>query len=558
MSSGRFQSQTFNWLNQQRIHWNDRLEQGWRSFQVGMTWGLQIALYPFYAAIQSSRLLLRSWQSSSQSISQPIPQPISQSISRPPGTSDSASLPCIEVPPLLSIAVAEDCSTQRPVDFLYRFLESVRENFGFKVRSSSKTDSKIETLPTLRGIACLCVPSQTQASRSLVWVDDRNQLWTIPPAQQQTLQYQMLNFLIQHTPQGDRFRVSLGSAPLKILPDRSQQLPAVRWFRRLLNWMHTSPIALSTNLFQEAYLSDLPSPPFPNPLPVPLQKDLQRFSLEKGDALIRFLDYHLAQLEPRPEPRPEPIPQESQKESQIMLVRANSSAPFAKPIKIPPFQTLSHNLSPLLEEVRAFQVGCTEFAQEIAAGLSLLTDHFQKKVLKPWFKPGAIVMTRKQPDPKLVVQPSLRTIPELFPNDLPEINLSQPNLSQINLSQPDSITDRTDVSLNTSSSHPLGREPDIKPLLPETILSETIAPQESFPISPAMPRNPSVSASSEQEIEPVKETIAVSSNPDPCPEIEVKSLTIAYVKHPLEHLLHWLDRLMTWLENQLARLWRAQ
>lgn len=545
MSSGRFQSQTFNWLNQQRIHWNDRLEQGWRWFQVGLTWGLQIALYPFYAAVQSSRLLLRSWQSSSQSISQAISQSSPQPISPPPATSDSASQPCIDVQPLLSIAVAEDCSPQRSVDFLDRFLESVRENFGFKVRSS---DSKTKTLPTLRGIACLRVPSQTQPPRSLVWVDEGNQLWTIPPAQQQTLQYQMLNFLIQHTPQGDRFRVSLGSAPLKILPDRPQQLPAVRWFRRLLNWMHTSPIALSTNLFQEAHLSDLPSPPFPNPLPVPLQNDLQRFSLEKGDALIRFLDYHLAQLEPRPEPRP----QEFQNESQIMLVRANASAPFAKPIKIPSFQNLSQHLPPLLEDVRAFQGECTAFAQEIAAGLSLLMAHFQKKVLKPWFKPGAIVMTRKQPDPTLVVQPSLRTIPELFPNDLPEINLSQIH-SQIYWSEPGSITDESEVSLNPSSP-PLAREPGIKPLLRETRLSETIAPQESFSISPAMSPNPSVLASEQ----PVTETIAVASNPDPCPEIEVKSLPLGYVKHPLEHLLHWLDRLMTWLENQLARLWRAK
>lgn len=528
MSSGRFQSQTFNWLNQQRLRWNDRWEQGWRSVQLGMTWGLQIALYPFYAAVQSSRLLLRQWHS------RPKPHAVLEA-------PESASLQCIDVPTSIAIAVPDDLPTLPPVDLADRFLASVQENFAFKVRSSSGTE--ISTLPTLRGIACLRIPSQTQPPRSLVWVDDRNQLWTVPPAQQQALQYQILTLLVKHTPQPDRLRVSIGSAPLHILPDRPQQLPPVRWFRRLLNWMHTSPIALSTNIFQEARLRDLPPPPFPNPLPAHFQDDFQRFSLEKGDALIRFLDYHLALWEPSPQ------------EARIISVRAHPPAPVANPIKIPPLPSLS----PFLEEVRAFQGGCTDLAQEIAAGLSLLTAHLQKKVLKSWFNPGAIAITRKPSDSKPFVKSSLRTIPELFPNDLPEINLPginppEMNRSPINLSEIGLKTDQTNESVDASSSRPFRVESAIKPLL-----IEPIGLPESSSLS--LPRNASVL---EWDIEPAIETIAmagaigVSINPEPCPEIEVKSLTVGYVKHPLEQLLHWLDRLVTWVENQLARLWRAK
>ncbi|MFZ4666245.1 MAG: hypothetical protein ACOYME_07450, partial [Prochlorotrichaceae cyanobacterium] len=115
-------------------------------------------------------------------------------------------------------------------------------------------------------------------------------------------------------------------------------------------------------------------------------------------------------------------------------------------------------------------------------------------------------------------------------------------------------TDQTNESVDASSSRPFRVESAIKPLL-----IEPIGLPESSSLS--LPRNASVL---EWDIEPAIETIAmagaigVSINPEPCPEIEVKSLTVGYVKHPLEQLLHWLDRLVTWVENQLARLWRAK
>ncbi|MGA1411166.1 MAG: hypothetical protein ACO37W_15680 [Prochlorotrichaceae cyanobacterium] len=284
MTSPRFQSQSLNWLNRQRLRWNDRLQQSWRSVQVAVSWGAQVLLYPFYIAVQSSRLLLQQWQTRQAPAmgltGDMASEPVSESV-------DQGTLTVVVQP---SREVAEP-----PPDFVDLFFNTLSGTFAFKPRSTHPAGLvPLAEPPQLQGIASLRLGSATYPQRSLVWVDDRNQLWSIPLAHQQAFQYKILTIVANHTPLPS-------NTSLKLLPEHPQQLPPLRWMHRLINWMQTSPLAQATNLFQESQIHPLalPAAPFPNPVPPQVQQRLQKFSLVQGDAMLRFLDYHLALIEPQ-------------------------------------------------------------------------------------------------------------------------------------------------------------------------------------------------------------------------------------------------------------------
>jgi len=220
--SQSFQSQSFNWLNRQRLRWNDRLQQGWRSVQMVVTWGLQLVLYPLYVAVQSSRLVFHRWQRQAPSLGFSGESPESGA---------------------LVLKDREGKSGLSP-DLVALFFKALGKQFTFRPRppaedstsslatsslattsplSSQRPDLNPTLHPTLQGIASLRVGSSSYPPGSLVWVDDRNQIWSIPLVHQRALQYQMLTIVANHTP---------SAAPLKLLTERSQQLPPERWTRR--------------------------------------------------------------------------------------------------------------------------------------------------------------------------------------------------------------------------------------------------------------------------------------------------------------------------------------
>lgn len=512
--SHRFQSQSFNWLNRQRLRWNDRLQQGWRSVQVVATWGLQLVLYPLYVAVQSSRLLLHkfllhNWQRQAPALGV--------------GDSDSSAL------------VVRDKKSDLTPDFVGLFFKALGKQFTFRPRprtedsptssSSLATTSSTASVtlsssqnptlsPQLQGIASLRVGSARYPEGSLVWVDDRNQIWSIPLVHQQALQYQMLTIVANHTP---------STVPLKLLPERSQQLPPVRWARRLMNWMQTSPLALATNLFQESQIQPLALPlaPFPNPLPPHFQLRIQEFSVQQSDALLRFLDYHLALLEP----------QKSIVSTTTQPDTTQPGSPQGKfadfiPSELIPAQGLISQVLPAQGQVSPPEVSAPEVSFS-----DVSPSEISRSEIPSQSPPATIVgMTLRQ-----------HLLGSLDSSRSNSINL---NPKPQAYSPPQTIGSTPMVSISPTpepSSPDISRQaltPQVITAADKSFLDSTLSPLDGSPLdgSPEQPMK--------VEVKEVKEF----------KEVEVKSEAIGYEKHPLEHLLHWLDRVVTWIERQLAKL----
>ena len=272
----RLQSHTLTWLNQQRLRWRDRLQQGWRSLQIATAWTAQIALYPFYLAVQASRLLLGQGRSSSQEHPQAL-------------GGDGLK------PDMAPVSGTGSLVTSPGGDLVTQVLQGLDQDPNLQFHPHADGLGIPAIVPQVQGLASLRIPMVQQGVGSLVWVDDRNRLWTMLPHQQEAVRYHLVRLLSQ------------APAPLDFLDDRPQQLPPVRWFRRLMTWMQTSPLAIATNLFQEAEQAPPLLPPFPNPLPPKLQHHMQVVSQRQSMALLRLLDDQLAQWElPLPEHNPPP------------------------------------------------------------------------------------------------------------------------------------------------------------------------------------------------------------------------------------------------------------
>jgi hypothetical protein len=238
---------------------------------------------------------------------------------------------------------------ESPPDFVDLFFNTLSGAFAFKPRSPHPAGlAPLAEPPQLQGIASLRLGSATCPQRSLVWVDDRNQLWSIPLAHQQAFQYKILTIVANHTPLPSR-------TSLKLLPEQAQQLPPVRWIHRLINWMQTSPLAQSTNLFQESQIHplSLPAAPFPNPVPPQVQQRLQKFSLVQGDAMLRFLDYHLALIEPQGSgaSSPRSVPRDSVSSSTPSpLTKSPATLKLQSPLLLQPSLSYPELFQPELQE----------------------------------------------------------------------------------------------------------------------------------------------------------------------------------------------------------------
>ncbi|MEB3225320.1 MAG: hypothetical protein VKJ86_05890 [Synechococcus sp.] len=187
---GPYQSKLFNFLNRQSIHWSSRLTQAARRLKITVEWGTQIALYPLYMLVQTSRVAVRQ------------------------------------------MAAAQ---TERKQ---FTLPESTTQNFPHETTSES-----------LQGLACDLVtqdilfvdadnqPQQPAASQRELKRRISFQLGsTNYEKRQQTLAYQAPNPRILPPIQGQHRQI----------------LPPVRWFLRGLSWLERSPVAIAIDLFGES------------------------------------------------------------------------------------------------------------------------------------------------------------------------------------------------------------------------------------------------------------------------------------------------------------------
>lgn len=270
-SSGRFRSQFFSGISQRSLKWRDRLQQVVRQAKLAALWGLQISVYPVYAAFQSVRLLDRqlkkathraapSLQSAKRALKRitraqptlPPPQadtPIRQILHTAKTLVPSALLRSLQhtVNPTLpdggisqaigsagtALAIAQENTLASPVP-------AIIVNHGLEPLQ--------EPLGAVQGIASLL------ATRALVLTTTGNHILDIlTPDQQQHLHHRIIWELAEYG-YYHRLATTIPSHTLPLPSDRPTLLPPVRAFRRLMAWMQTSDIALATNLFGEVAL----------------------------------------------------------------------------------------------------------------------------------------------------------------------------------------------------------------------------------------------------------------------------------------------------------------
>ncbi|AFY39602.1 hypothetical protein Lepto7376_3393 [[Leptolyngbya] sp. PCC 7376] len=204
-STSPYKSKLFNFLNRQSIQWNTRLAQAARRLKITVEWGSQIAVYPLYLLVQSSRVATRQF-AASRSKKQKEQQAIAQ-------TSDSA--------------VTSDMTSEI-----------------LALNASDSSDVK------LQGLAC------DLTSQQIFFVDQQNQL-VIPDQSQESLQKQISLELGNFNYQKRRDRqTALPPQEPRILPPVQPQNPTlfapVRWALQGLSWLEQSPVAIALDFFGES------------------------------------------------------------------------------------------------------------------------------------------------------------------------------------------------------------------------------------------------------------------------------------------------------------------
>jgi hypothetical protein len=244
MSSGRYQSQLFNFLNRQTQKVADKTSLVLRHLKVTAIWGTQIVLYPVYALFQTTRLVGRQ-------LGQSVQRSLIRLQLRQSRSNDSIGQDG-------SIVLSSDLPLQNVLTSVKRALLS-----GGDLPDSNPRNALVwigRVFLVFKPRACDLAPSnpyniQGIASlidtRGLVLILEGNVIFdTLTDDQQRQIQQRILFELARYW----RWRRKLYLKPgrLSLPDDRETVIPPVRVFRQLMAWIQASPVAIATNLFQES------------------------------------------------------------------------------------------------------------------------------------------------------------------------------------------------------------------------------------------------------------------------------------------------------------------
>ncbi|MEM9448713.1 MAG: hypothetical protein AAGA75_09270 [Cyanobacteria bacterium P01_E01_bin.6] len=316
-SRGRYQSRILSFLSQQSMQWRDRTLKTVREARFSLSWGMQIVLYPIYLLFQSGRLVGQQLRAASRRFA-PLLEAVKDddfdpTIGVPPLNVDTPFhevLECLELlhlPITISSSVLQSrelapSTTQRQL----AGTPSSRVGGAAAIPSQStlaaqlsadkmaiaaaRQENGLSSLPTIRGFASLI------ESQALVLTDTHNKVIDILTPEQQQWMYRHIAFevasfyrsqnliktaqaagqLTHHQQRSPNELVSRGAWRFLPLPqDKQTMVGPVRFFRALMGWMQTSPIAVSANVFQESALVHLG---YPQTLPLPQSPQLQNLS----------------------------------------------------------------------------------------------------------------------------------------------------------------------------------------------------------------------------------------------------------------------------------------
>jgi hypothetical protein len=584
-STERYKSRLFNFLNRQSIRLGGEIGKTVRQLKIATEFGVQILLYPVYLMVQAGRSTRQQLEQKAQPSKYLTPGELDSSALSTQSTDQPIEQILKAVEPLLiadrkgELLVNQVKSNFQEIGLLrsksqlsfdgqnnvLQKITATIEIFKAKLshqknpaKATTKCLSEAET--AIQGVASLL------DSHSLVLVDYNNQILDILNLQQQE---QITNFIAHKFSQGQsnkrQFFQNSTQKFLSALPDFSQHnpnlLPPVRWFWNVINWVQTSPIGVTTNLFGESQLTH-------NSLPQANLASEEDLLLSK---LLNSVDSAIANLENKPLTTTSHVFHDFQ---QNWLAKFNSNQ--SKPTnKIKQSIQNSKQNPELLESEDPFQIDVL-----IRAAIDYF---FNKNQAKPSFNQSfrSELSTNKnlsssQQSNHLLNESSSVEDPWLSWEDIFS-SLESTTDAQVDLATKEinnsNFTHNT-KSLTSTNNRNLEKLPAASPV-PNTFKKSS---QAQIPLNFKQQKSSQAlrinrKKSKQIIINKIKSTASVdhtnktgemitnvsnSQNQqiETAPEwLETNATTVGYVKHPLERLLEWLDLIMLWIENLWTKIW---
>lgn len=401
---------------------------------------------------------------------------------------------------------------------------------------------------TIRGFASLL------ATRNLVLVDTQNQILDILTYEQQVQLYQRIVYEVagyyrsqnlrlraqghslrehwQRLGAGEAHRDIVGRGTWRFLPPpqkKETMAPPVRLFRRVMEWMQTSPIAVSANVFQESALVQVDTG---LEIPSPMAEGMPKRAIAPGQDIQIRRPFWQGLMQ--------------------ALGLSNTRAAQAGTSSAMPPTAPSHSNAPWFDPdhhgdldgwLSANQF--TQLRQQAEKFLSMPSLPFRNRWISNWDEPiqgsDSIVESPIKPteanghEMKGTLVPSQRgPLSQTHPaaNTHGSIAKAPITQAQARHTTPRSTTLGHGVLSTTVS---MGEES----MTEDTLLSPTSHGREDDGRSDLV-----------SSIDPANREGALSST-----LVDTKATLVGYVKHPLEQVLEWIDLGMLWIEDLAAKAW---
>jgi hypothetical protein len=542
-SPGRYQSRLFSFVNRHYRRLTDRGDRAIRHAQVATIWGVQVLLYPVYLLVQSAQLAGKRLQQAVQRLTGPqlpILPPADAPIQRVLELAQSYSAP------------AEEPPRPRPLSFLLG---------GKKSKQEQSVVSDSPDSPPITGIATL------PETRNLVLVNHENEILDVLTSEQQQELDQHISFEVAHYwHQRHQLEEIQGSSNIVLAPPEESAnlfLP-VRFFRRLMSWVQTGPIATVVNLFQE------------DKQLVEWEDKRQQLKLRSQELKLRQQELELKKAHSLTPATPEETGTEEsafissidraiaklesgnlESVSRVTESVVHRSQEFLQQLKnrLSPQSIQSESTADELENPRRDDL-------KIQNLLQAAVDHFLG-ALPPnplsWKETPAMGISEQEEDPWL-------TSNDLFGDATPSGKIernSSPPLSPLGGKKKVTASGSLPPAKHARVENGNGIEKFIKRhLKPKQELVRRPKPQSDL----AVRRKPTTAvtqsrktsseiAAAKSETKKARSLNTPTTGNSTTEWVETNAKPVGYVKHPLEQILDWLDRGMLWLEDLILRVW---
>jgi hypothetical protein len=346
-SDQRYQSQLFNIILRQSRELTDQWQRNARQARVAAFWSLQMAIYPVYLLFQVTRLseqVLRQADTQGQRLLKAALDP-----EQSPLQGAHADIPICRVLEAIQISAASAEADAFVVDIATSSAQRLnllqRYQRWFKRLSQRRSQTaKGQANAMFRGLA-----TDLEGRYLILVTPDNEPLDVLAPAQQKQL-LQLMIWEVAHHQRQQRLNqqlrevTKLSQRPLKLPVTRSQMLPPVRGFRKMMGWFQTSPMATTTNLFQEAEAVDplvllMGHPDETIPLPEALGATLKRLSPQVTPEVWAMMDVAIASLETQSQQLMKPATGQLS-EPILQLFKQRHHSPHLRPSPRPAFEEL--------------------------------------------------------------------------------------------------------------------------------------------------------------------------------------------------------------------------